>query len=160
MKISTVCFTLSLTQVLIYICQFYLLQFDPWSTSSCATRMTYSSLGHSPLVISHNVRGLTISEQCSIMLQELKKGRPNFVFLQETHFKMHHLSKLVNHYFTKAFHVTNNNSRSKGVSILVSNELLEQMADPGGRFIFLKGTYGDMPVTCQWRMCTSPTERM
>lgn len=113
--------------------------------------MAYSSLGHNPSVISHNIRGLNIPERRSTLLRELKKGRPHFVFLQETHFKTNHIPKLTNQYFTRAFHDTNRDSRSKGVSILVSKDapfkFSEQKTDPDGRFIFLKGTYGDIPMT-------------
>nr|ACO52043.1 LINE-1 reverse transcriptase homolog [Aquarana catesbeiana] len=104
--------------------------------------MAYSSLGKNPLIISHNVRGLNVPEKRTSLLRELQKGKPQIVYLQETHFRTHHVPKLTNSHFTRAFHATNNDSRSKGVSILLSKntpfELTEQLSDPEGRFIFLR----------------------
>lgn len=94
-------------------------------------------------MISHNARGLNIPKWRSTLLRELKKGRPHFVFLQDTHFKTHHIQRPTNSYFTKAFHATNNDSKSKGVSILVSRkapfELTEQPSDPGGEIYIPEG---------------------
>lgn len=73
------------------------------------------------------------------------------MLLQETHFKTHHVPRLTNSTFTKAFHATNDHAKSKGVSILVTKnalfELTEQLTDTDGRYIFLKGKYGGMPIT-------------
>lgn len=82
--------------------------------------MAYSSLGRNPTVISHNVKGLNIPEKRSTLLRKLKKSRPRFVFLQETHFKTNHVPRLTDSYFTEAHHATNDTSKSKGVSILVA----------------------------------------
>lgn len=105
--------------------------------------MAYASLGCIPTVISHNVRGLNIPEKRATLLRELKKGKPHFVLLQETHFKTHHVQRLTDSNFTRAFHATNDLAKSKGVSILVSKdapfELREQLTDTEGRFLFLKG---------------------
>lgn len=113
--------------------------------------MAYSSLGCRPTVISHNVRGLNIPEKCTTLLRELKKGRSHFVFLQETNIKTHHVPSLTDSFFTKAYHATNNYSKYKRGSILVSKEtpfeLSEQVIDQKGRFVFLKGTYGGTPLT-------------
>lgn len=104
--------------------------------------MAYSDLGRNLTVISHNVRGLNIPEKQNTLLRELEKGRPSFVFLQETHFRTNHIPRLTDHYFTEVHHATNNTSKSKGVSILVSKdakfELTDKLVDPGGRIIFLK----------------------
>lgn len=113
--------------------------------------MAYSSLGSCPLVISHNVRGLNVPERRSSLLRELKKGRPHFVFLQETHFRTHHVPRLSNSHFPGVFHVTNNDSKLKGVTIFVSRDapfqITDQMSDPGGRFLFIKGMYEGSPMT-------------
>lgn len=105
--------------------------------------MMYSSLGRSPTVISHNVKGLNTPEKRSGLIRELKKGRPHFAFLQETHFKTHKVSKLTDHYFTEAYHATNDLAKSKRVSILVSREasfeLTDRLTDPEGRYLFLRG---------------------
>lgn len=111
----------------------------------------HSSLGNCPSVMLHNIRGLNIPEHRSTILRKLKKGKPHFVYLQGTHLKTRYTPKLTNSYFTRAFHATNPDSKSMGVSILINKEapfeLAEQLCDPEGRFVFLKGTYGGIPVT-------------
>lgn len=113
--------------------------------------MAYSSLGHEPTVISHNTKGLNIPEKRTAILKELRKGRPRFVFLQETHFKTNQVPKLTDSYFTQAFHATNDLAKSKGVSIFISGdasfELTESLIDPEGRFLFLKGKCNGTPIT-------------
>lgn len=113
--------------------------------------MAYSGLGRNPTVISHNVRGLNIPEKQITLLRELKKGRPNFVFLQETNFKTNHIPRLTDHYFIEAHHATNDSSKSKGVSILIGKEakfkLTDKLVDPEGRFPFLKGTCHGITLT-------------
>lgn len=113
--------------------------------------MAYSFLGRNPTVISHNVQGLNIPEKQTTLLREIKKGKPHFVMLQETHFKTDHVPKLTDSTFTRAFHATNDHTKTKGVSILVNKnapfELTEQMTDIDSRYIFLKGNYGGIPIT-------------
>lgn len=71
-------------------------------------------------------------------------------FLQETHFKTNHIPRLTDSYFNEAHHATNNVSKSKGVSILLSKdasfEITDKLVDPGGRFIFIKGLCGGVPT--------------
>ena len=113
--------------------------------------MAYSSLGSGPTVISHNVRGLNIPEKRSALLRELKKGRPHFTFLQETHFETNKIPRLTDSYFTEAYHATNDLAKSKGTSILISREasfeLTDRLTDPGGRYLFLKGRYRGSTIT-------------
>lgn len=113
--------------------------------------MAYSLLGRNPTVISHNVRGLNTPEKRTTLLREIKKGKPHFVLLQETHFKTGHVPRLTDSNFTKVFHATNNLAKTKGVSILVSKnapfDLTDQLIDPEGRYIFLKGHYSGTPIT-------------
>lgn len=108
--------------------------------------MIYSSLGKSPTVISHNVRGLNIPQKSTQLLRHLRRENPAFVFFQETHFKANFIPKLTDNYFTKAYHAANTESKTKGVPILIGKssgfELTQQLADPGGRFLLLKGTIG------------------
>lgn len=58
---------------------------------------------------------------------------------------------MTNEYFTKAFHASNPASRKKGVSILIGKnsgfELNQQLADPEGRFLLLRGSIGKIPIT-------------
>lgn len=73
------------------------------------------------------------------------------MFLQEINYNTHHMPRLTDSVFTRTFHATNDHARSKGVSILISKdapfELTEQLTDPDGRFVFLKGTYGGAHLT-------------
>lgn len=113
--------------------------------------MAYSSLGCNPTVISHKTKGLNIPEKRTALLRELRKGRPCFVFLQETHFKTQHIPKLTDTFFTQVHHATNDLAKTKGVSILISKEasfeLTDKLTDPKGRYLFLKGKCSGTPVT-------------
>lgn len=92
-----------------------------------------------------------VNHTSTTLLREIKRGKPHFVLLQETHFKTHQVPRLTDSTFTRAFHATNDLSKSKGVSILVNKdspfELMEQMVDPKGRFLILKGKYEGTPIT-------------
>lgn len=113
--------------------------------------MAYSSLGHTPTMISHNTKGLNIPEKRTALLKELKKGKPKFVFLQETYFQTDKVPKLTDSFFTQTYHATNNLAKSKGVSILISRdasfEVTDKIVDPEGRFLFLKGNCSGTPMT-------------
>lgn len=111
--------------------------------------MVYSSLGQSPTVISHNAKGLNVPEKRTTLLRELKKGKPHFVFLQETHFKTRQIPKL-----TKAY-ISPLPTTPQTIQPRQSFDHSEQRSpiyylrphDPEGRFIFLKGAYGGSPIT-------------
>lgn len=49
-------------------------------------------------------------------------------------------------YFTKVFHASNPLAKTKGVAILLSKDsnfsVSDQLVDPEGRYLFLKGTLG------------------
>lgn len=113
--------------------------------------MAYYSLGKKPLLIYHNVRGLNALKKRSQLLNELNKMKPGVVFLQETHFKTGHIPNIHSKYFTKMFHATNNLAKTKEVFILISREgnisITDQLIDPGGRYIFLKGTWDKKSIT-------------
>ena len=102
-------------------------------------------------MVSHNVRGLNIPERRSSLLKELKKGKPHFVFLQETHFRTHHIPKLSSPSFPRVFHATNSEAKTRGVAIMINREapfeISEQLCDPEGRYIFVRGSYGSKQVT-------------
>lgn len=67
------------------------------------------------------------------------------VFLQETHFRTHHVPKLSNMHFPEVFHVTNNDSKSILISRDAPFRVSDQLSDPEGRFLFVRGTYGTVP---------------
>lgn len=108
--------------------------------------MAYSLLGKS-----HNIRGLNVPVKRTSLLRELRKGKPHFVLLQETHFKTGHIPNITNDHFTAAYHATNDHAKTKGVSILVSKDapftLSDRLIGLEGRYIFIKGTYYDRPIT-------------
>lgn len=83
------------------------------------------------------------------MLSALTKHKAHFLLLQETHFRPK--PKLTNHIHRSAIHATNPNSKTKGVSILVSKhidfQLSNSLVDPEGRYLFLKGTYASKPIS-------------
>lgn len=123
----------------------------PLSGSVRGWIMAYSSLGRNLTVVSHNIRGLNIPEKRSTLLRELKKGRPHFAFIQETHFKTNNIPRLTDSYFIEAHHSTNTLTKSKGVSILISKdanfELTDKLADPEGKYLLIKGKHNGIPTT-------------
>lgn len=60
-------------------------------------------------------------------------------------------SCLADRCFPEVYHATCTDSKTKGVSILLAKSfmfhLTDQIIDPEGRFLFLKGTWKDRPVT-------------
>lgn len=85
-----------------------------------------------------------------MLLNELKHSRADIAFIQETHFKNDKLPILQNKFYPLAYHSTNPTTKSRGVSILISNNLpwkyQDSIKDPTGRFIFLKGSIGESVV--------------
>ncbi|CAH2225440.1 Hypothetical predicted protein, partial [Pelobates cultripes] len=61
-----------------------------------------------------------------------------------THFQTSKHPKFSNKHYPLSFHATNPDSKTKGVTILFAADIPfrkeEELADPGGRFLFLKGT--------------------
>lgn len=104
--------------------------------------MAYSSLGHNATVICHNAKGLNVPEKCSILLRELKRGKPHFVFLQEIHFNS---SRTQAHWLTLLKRTTPQNTFL--VSKNASFELTDRLTDPGWTYIFLKGNCCGFPIT-------------
>lgn len=111
----------------------------------------HSSAPLSLKVLSLNVKGLNIPEKCSSILAEAHRHRAQIIFSQETHFKTGSIPRLANKLFLEVYHATCTDSKTKGVSILLAKSfrfhLSDQIIDPGGRFICLKGTWEDRPVT-------------
>lgn len=113
--------------------------------------MSYSSLGRCPTLISHNLRGLNVPEKRISFLRELKKSQPAFVLIQEIHFYSQTVPRRFDRHFPEVFHAPNPDRKSKGVSILLHKhayfKVTHQLADPQGRFLFLKGTWHNRQVT-------------
>lgn len=102
-------------------------------------------------MISLNTKGLNIPEKRCMLLQDLRRLKADIALLQETHFRGDKLPILRNRTFLLAYHSTNSEAKSKGVSILISSKVpwtcLDTAVDPAGRFLFLKGKIGDVKVT-------------
>lgn len=102
-------------------------------------------------VISLNIKGLNIPEKRRMLLQDLYRHKADIALLRETHFRGDKLPILRNRTFPLAYHATNPEAKSKGVSILISSKVpwtcLDTVVDPAGRFLFLKGRIGDVKVT-------------
>uniref|UniRef100_A0A8C5WHL5 Reverse transcriptase domain-containing protein n=1 Tax=Leptobrachium leishanense TaxID=445787 RepID=A0A8C5WHL5_9ANUR len=102
-------------------------------------------------LISLNVRGLNHPAKRRIAMADLRKQKCDFAFLQETHFRSDSAPTLRSTYFTQGFYSNFEASKSRGVAILVASHIpftcTSQMADPQGRFIFIKGHIGSRLVT-------------
>lgn len=102
-------------------------------------------------LFSINAKGLNIPEKTTTFLNGFHKQKANIICIQETHFKADKVPKLQDKTFSLAYHATNPEGKTKGVSILISKQtsfqLLDSMLDPGGRYIFLKGKIGSHPIT-------------
>lgn len=97
-------------------------------------------------LLSLNTKGLGTPEKRTALLRELWKQRAKIIFLQETHFCKSRIPKLSDRHYPTVFHSPSADSKSKGVSILLSGalqwETKEVLSDEEGRSIFLKGSLG------------------
>lgn len=70
---------------------------------------------------------------------------------QETHFKHDKFQYLRNKLYPLSYHSTNPTTKSKGVSVFISNntpwQCQDSLIDTSGRYIFLKGLLGGIQVT-------------
>lgn len=100
---------------------------------------------------SSNIRGLNTPEKRSQLLLLLQKAKADVIFLQETHFRSDSIPKLSNSYYNTVYHATNKDSKSKGVSILISKncpiQIHDTLIDTNACYIFLKGKLHNKPVT-------------
>lgn len=108
-------------------------------------------------VTSLNVKGLNTPEKRRMLLHDLKKSRTDIAFIQEMHFKTDKSPVLQNRFFPRVYHSTNCNSKSRGVSILISNKVPWQyqdvLEDPEERFLFIKGRVGESQFTLANTLC-------
>lgn len=105
-------------------------------------------------VISWNMKGLNTPEKRSFTLLELHRLRGDIGFLQETHFKADSGPKLHNHKYLTAYNLCAEDSKTKGVSILIGKRVpwtwKATWSDQEGRLFFVKGLIGS-------QMCTLAT---
>lgn len=103
---------------------------------------------HTLKLYSLNIRGLNTPEK---LLYSLRQSKAHIALLQETHFQTDFIPKLKDQHFPTAFHSSNAEAKSKGVTILISRncpfQVTDVQRDPLGRFLFLKGTLHHTPFT-------------
>ena len=115
------------------------------------TSNTQQSIPLSIKLLSVNAKGLNIPEKRTKFLNEFHKQKANIICIQETHFKSDKIPKFHDMRYPTAFHASNTEGKTKGVSILISNrtpfQVQDTMLDPGGRYIFIKGKLENHPMT-------------
>lgn len=94
-------------------------------------------------IISYNVRGLNSHVKRANILCELKILKAEVVMLQETHLSASKNQKIYSRDFPVWYYGDSPIKGAKGVAIGFAREtrfeMEEAMADPEGRFLFLKG---------------------
>lgn len=102
-------------------------------------------------LVSINAQGLNIPEKRSQILTLMKKHKADIVLIQETHFQTDLTPKSTNHFFPSVYHATNDQTKNKGVSILIAKHLpikiTDTLVDSKGRYLFLKGNLYNKPIT-------------
>ncbi|CAH2283828.1 Hypothetical predicted protein [Pelobates cultripes] len=111
-----------------------------------------SNYKRTPLTLwSNNVRGLNIPEKRSQLLRTLWAERASVAFLQETHFQGAEAPTVRNGRYPTGFYANHPDVKKAQVAILLSSTVpficTEQKSDPGGRYIFIKGTIAQTTYT-------------
>ncbi|CAH2219285.1 Hypothetical predicted protein, partial [Pelobates cultripes] len=95
-------------------------------------------------ITTQNCRGLNTAERRSHLLRELAREQVSIAMLQETHFKSTDTHRLKSRHYPVNYHSTHPTTRKVGVAILLNAnlqfKLTDQLSDPSGRFLFIKGT--------------------
>lgn len=107
------------------------------------------SISHLSL-LSPNVHRLNTPEKRTQLLQELKRHKTQVACLQETHFRTDNIPRLTDTKYTTVYHATNKAAKSKGVAIFIAKRVrfavTDVLADEDGRYLFIKGTLGNIPI--------------
>lgn len=102
-------------------------------------------------IFSLNVKGLNQAEKRSQLFRDPTLKKSHIIMLQETHFRTGQIPKLTVKNFPLHFHATNPDSKTKGVSVLLHKDcdfkLEATEVDPLGRYLFVKGSIQETPVT-------------
>lgn len=102
-------------------------------------------------VITYNVRGMNTPSKTYKVNKELHFLGANVVCLQETHIAHASGCRLASHSFPMWFYGNSTSSHWRGVAIGFNKTMVftvrEQLADPEGRFLFVKGTLFNMECT-------------
>ncbi|CAH2253072.1 Hypothetical predicted protein [Pelobates cultripes] len=100
---------------------------------------------------SNNVQGLNSPEKRAHLHRRLWSAKASVVFLQETHLKGGDAPKLENRRFPLGFYANHPDTKKAGVAILFAHSVpfqtTQTLADPNGRFLFLRGTIADHEYT-------------
>ncbi|CAH2220094.1 Hypothetical predicted protein [Pelobates cultripes] len=100
---------------------------------------------------SNNVRGLNVPERRSHLLCTLWAARASLAFVQETHFQGRNAPALRDTRFPTGYFANHPHAKKVGVAILIARTVPFQshakLADPEGRYIFVKGTIAGHPYT-------------
>uniref|UniRef100_A0A8C5LSB4 exodeoxyribonuclease III n=1 Tax=Leptobrachium leishanense TaxID=445787 RepID=A0A8C5LSB4_9ANUR len=102
-------------------------------------------------LLTYNVKGLNIPEKRRRLMRDLGALRSSVVFLQETHFRSDTPPTLTSRLFPDGFFSNYTTAKSRGTAILFSRDvpfqLEDQLIDPEGRYLFVKGTISDISYT-------------
>lgn len=96
--------------------------------------------------VTFNANGLNIPSKRSRILKLFHRNKVDILLLQETHFKKSYTPVTKHNYYTHWFNACSPAQRRKGVSIVFNKHVqftkTDIIADPDGRFLFLKGNIG------------------
>lgn len=102
-------------------------------------------------LISLNVRGLHAAGKRHSLYRELLRMQGDIIFLQETHLTYTTSVKLYAHQYPIWYYSLSDISKAKGVAIGfrrgTSFIVDDFLADPSGRFLFIRGSLGDFSCT-------------
>ena len=94
---------------------------------------------------------MNLPEKRRILLHDLQRLGIDVAYIQETHFREDKTPTLKNRKYPIAYHATNQEAKSRGVSILIAGRIqwtyVDSMRDPKGRYLFVKGKIGGIGVT-------------
>lgn len=102
-------------------------------------------------LISLNVRGLHVAGKRHSLYRELRRMQGDIIFLQETHITHTTHTKLFDHHYPNWYYSLSDVSKAKGVAIGFRRgtafSVEDLLADPLGRFLFIRGSLGDFSCT-------------
>uniref|UniRef100_A0A8C5WGW8 exodeoxyribonuclease III n=1 Tax=Leptobrachium leishanense TaxID=445787 RepID=A0A8C5WGW8_9ANUR len=97
-------------------------------------------------LITLNARGLNTPMKRRLALADARAQGGDIVFVQETHFRADSAPTLSSPHYSTSYVSNFVTSKSRGVAILLARHVPfvydSHVSDPGGRFLFLKGTLG------------------
>ena len=101
--------------------------------------------------LSYNVKGLNSVSKRLKVLAEIEQYRADIVFIQESHLSVASNVKLYSPFYPTWYYGDSISKRARGVAIGFARgtgfTLEERLTDPEGRFLFLKGKFGNTVYT-------------